>query len=231
MSFNYESALIWPEDQVNPYLDVRFDAQGRFLPEQGNTVVAQVVPGSATEAALIDLRAALMALPQAGHFAFTAVPSYHMTVFEGVIGTRRAAGFWPQGVPLNAPIDEVTARMIERLHGFQAPPPFAMQVTLVTPFGLRLAGATPEDEAAARAWRDALSRALGLRTPKHDSYGFHTTLAYVITPLPTAALPDLRARMADLTRQMQAAVRVLDLARPAFCRFADMNAFPPVLPL
>jgi hypothetical protein len=76
----------------NPRLGSRFNAEGQFLPEHGNTVVAQVTAGSVTEAALIDLRRALMALPFADHFAFTAIESYHMTVFEGVIETRRARG-------------------------------------------------------------------------------------------------------------------------------------------
>ena len=231
MPWDYESAIVWEDGRPSPHLGKRFDATGRFLPEHGNTVVAQVVPGSPTEAALIGLRASLQALPHAAHFAFTAVESYHMTVFEGVVETRRAPGFWPETVPVDATIDDATARMTDLLAGFQAPPPFAMRITEVTPFGLRLTGATPEDEATARDWRDALSRALGLRTPKHDSYGFHTTLAYVGTPLPAAALPDLRAAMDRLTAQMQQAVPVLHLARPAFCRFADMNAFPPVLAL
>jgi len=121
--------------------------------------------------------------------------------------------------------------MIDRLAGWQAPPPFAMRVTEVTPFGLRLTGAAPQDEALARDWRDALSSTLSLRTPKHTKYGFHTTLAYAVQPLPAAALPDLRRAMDDLTAHVQATIPVLHLARPAFCRFADMNAFPPVLAL
>lgn len=231
MAYDYEQALVWEADQTNPHLNRRFDATGRFLPENGNTVVAQVVPGSPTEAALIDLRASLQALPHAAQFAFTAVESYHMTVFEGVVENRLASGYWPEGVALDTPLDEVTARMIERLDGWQAPPPFAMRITAVTPFGLRLTGATEQDEANARAWRDALSRAFGLRSPRHDSYGFHTTLAYVMTPLPPADLPALRVAMDDLTARMQAAVPVMHLGRPAFCRFADMNAFPQIHPL
>lgn len=229
--FDYEAALVWDEGHVSPHLGVRFDASGRFLPEAGNTVVAQVVPGSATEAALIALRADLMALPHAGHFAFTEVSSYHMTVFEGVIETRRKANHWPAGVPLDRPVPEVTAAMVERLGGWRAPPAFAMRITEVTPFGLRLTGATETEEQHARAWRDRLSVTFGYRTPTHDSYGFHTTLAYCRAGLPREALPDLRARMAALTARLQAQVPVMHLARPAFCTFADMNAFSPVHPL
>ncbi|MGL6210951.1 MAG: DUF1868 domain-containing protein, partial [Paracoccaceae bacterium] len=178
MAYDYESAVVWSAGWASPYLGQRFDSAGRFLPETGNTVVAQVVPGSATEAALIRLRGALQALPHGGHFAYTEVASYHMTVFEGVIDTRRVAEAWPAGLALDLPIPETTAAMMERLAVWQALPDFAMRITEVTPFGLRLTGATAEDEAVARDWRDGLSAALGLRTPKHSFYGFHTTVAY-----------------------------------------------------
>lgn len=227
MPFDYDT-LCWPEGVVSAHLGVRFDAEGRFLPEAGNTVVAQVVPGSPTEAALVALRRALQGMPLAGHFAFTDIASYHMTVFEGVTETRRKAGYWPADLALDIPIPEATATMLRRLAAWQPPPGFAMQVTEVTPVGLRLAGATPEDEACVRDWRNRLSAAFGLRTAAHDSYGFHITMAYCRAGLPRGALADLRARMAVLTAAMQADLPVLHLARPAFCTFADMNAFPPV---
>ncbi|MGL4234702.1 DUF1868 domain-containing protein [Tabrizicola sp.] len=228
MGYDWQTELVPPEGTPVRYLGQRFDAEGRFLPEAGNTVVAQVVPGSPTEAALIWLRGEMMALPFAHHFAFTAIPSYHMTVFEGVIETRRKAGHWPESVPLDASIDDATAAMTGLLKGLEPLPDFAIRPVEVTPFGLTLEGATGGDEAKARAWRDRLSEALGYRTPHHDSYTFHTTLAYVRAWLPAAAIPDYEAAMRRLSDGFLARVPVMDLARPAFCRFADMNAFPPV---
>ena len=112
------------EGGTNPRLGSRFNAEGQFLPEHGNTVVAQVTAGSATEAALMDLRRALMALPFADHFAFTPIQSYHMTVFEGVIETRRARGYWPDDLPLDASIDAMTQAMSAKLAGFPRRRPF-----------------------------------------------------------------------------------------------------------
>ena len=212
----------------NPRLGSRFDTEGQFLPEHGNTVVAQVTAGSATEAALIDLRHALMALPFPDHFAFTAVESYHMTVFEGVIETRRARGYWPDDLALDASIDEMTAAMSAKLAGFSPPPPFQMRLVEVTPLGLHLTGATEKDEVNVRAWRDALAQALGFRTPAHETYGFHTTMAYQKRWPPAKALGLYEQALAQLGADFAARVPVLDLDPPAFCRFADMNAFPPV---
>lgn len=231
MAFDWQNSVSPPDGTPNRHLGTRFDASGRFLPEAGNTVVAQVVPGSATEAALIWLRGALMALPCADHFAFTEVASFHMTVFEGVIDTRRQADHWPPGVPLDASIDAATAAMAARLHRLSVPQHFAIRPVAVTPFGLALTGATPQDDTLARDWRDALATAFGFRAPTHDSYRFHTTLAYCRRWLPASALPDYAAEMQRLSAEFLERVSVMDLARPAFCRFADMNAFPPVVAL
>lgn len=231
MSESWAENVAQPEGTPVPHLGSRFDANGTFLPEAGNTVVAQVIAGSETEAALIALRGALMALPCGGHFAFTEVASYHMTVFEGVTDKRRAHPYWPAELPLGTDMATMTARMAEMARRFEPPPAFRVRATAVTPFGLRLAGATPEDEAHMRAWRDGLSRIFGYRSPRHDTYGFHTTLAYVRAWLPPSALPAYTEAMARLTAEFQARVPLLHLARPAFCQFADMNAFPPVCPL
>jgi hypothetical protein len=217
-----------PEGTVNPSLGVRFDRTGKFLPEAGNTVVSQVIPGSPTDEALIWLRRELQSLPFAHHFAFTDIASYHMTVFEGVIESRRQPHHWPASLPLDAEIPEMTLKMAAMLDGFASPPAFAIKPVAVTPFGLRLTAATDADEVNARAWRDALSDAFGFRTPGHDDYRFHTTLAYVHTWLPAAALPGYREAMERLTAAFVARVPAMDLAPVGFCTFADMNAFPQV---
>ncbi|HHZ08550.1 MAG TPA: DUF1868 domain-containing protein [Rhizobiales bacterium] len=210
------------------YLGRRFDADGRFLFEPGNTVVSHVVPGSATQAALFRLRERLEALPFADRFAWTPVESWHMTVFQGTIEGRRSAPFWPAGMGLDAPIDETTRLLDARLANFAPAQPFAVKPVEVTPLGLVVAGATPEDERTLRALRDRLADVFGYRHPDHEDYTFHVTLAYVKQWLPAGAdaiyLPALDA----IGRDVAAEVPQLELAPPAFCTFRDMNLFTPV---
>ncbi|QKV18911.1 DUF1868 domain-containing protein [Oricola thermophila] len=215
----------------NRFLGTRFDEGGTFLPEAGNTVVRHVVPGSATQAALADLRERLRGLPWGHRFAFTAPESLHMTVFEGAIETRRLPGYWPGTLPLDAPMDAVTDHLAARLEDFAGPGRFDMTIAEVTPFGLALTGATDADEATARAWRDALAGPFGYRSPNHDAYSFHVTLAYIIDWLPDELVPLYRRALAELTEEFRARIPVVELGPPAFCTFADMNGFPPVLTL
>lgn len=225
---SWEQTLSPGAGWINSRLGTRFDESGRFLPESGNTVVCQVIPGSPTEAALLRFRAALADLPHAHLLALTPPESWHMTVLEGVIDTRRDPRRWPEGLDTAMPIPAVTSAMIARLDGFAPPPPFRMAVAAATPSGVTLRGLTEADETAARQWRDRLSDTLRLRAPAHDDYAFHTTLSYVKRALPTSALPVWRATMAEWTARLQNEIPQMDLAPPAFCSFKDMCAFPPV---
>lgn len=210
------------------YLGRRFDAAGNFLFEPGNTVVSHVVPGSATEAALTRVRERLGALPFADCFAWTPVESWHMTVFQGTIEGRRAAGFWPEGMVLDAPVEETTRVLDARLEGFAPAAPFSVKLVEVTPLGLVVAGATPEDERGLRALRDRLAEAFGYRHPDHDDYTFHVTLAYVKEWLPAGAEATYLPALDAIGRDFAAEIPVLELAPPAFCTFRDMNLFTPL---
>ena len=83
----------------------------------------------------------------------------------------------------------LTATCLARL------PTLAVRVPRITPSDRRLTVATPQDEHNSRARHDAqaLSQALRLQNPTHDSYGFHTTFACPTAhrppPCPTTAPP------------------------------------------
>lgn len=229
--FSLEAITRSANSAPNRFVGVRFDEDGVFLPEGGNTVVRHVVPESETEATLHELRERIRALPWGHRFAFTDASSLHMTVFNGAIETCREPGFWPAEMALDAPMDQVTAHLAKRLDGFSGPGPFDMRISEITPFGLTLTGTTDKDEETARAWRDALTEPFGYRSPNHDSYVFHVTLAYIIDWLPDEMVADYKAALAEFTAEFQRRVPVLELGPPAFCTFADMNAFPAAMTL
>ncbi len=212
-----------------PFVGVRFDTSGVFLRERGNTVVSHVPPGSDTEAALLDIRTRLMALPHAHHFAFTAPTSLHMTVAQGVLETRRQPGYWPEGVDLQAAVEQVTELYLERFKDVEDQGHFEVRVKGLTPYGIVVEGATADDEKTLQRWRDHLVGPFGYRHPDHDDYEFHITIAYLGKWLPPEAVDlydaELQTMLADLMRSNP----VLELDRPALCSFDDMNHFEPLL--
>lgn len=212
-----------------PHLSIRYDAEGHFLREPGNTIVCHVPLESRTASALERTRNGLMALPYGDRFAYTPPPSYHMTVFQGIIDSRREAVYWPEGVALEMPVEETTQLFLSRLADFPPAPPFRMRIKEVTPLGVTVVGATTEDEAAIQSLRDALTAPFSFRHPDHDDYTFHITLAYLKAWLPAGAEAIYLPALAELTRVFAADVDMIELGLPAFCEFDDMTEFRPLL--
>ncbi|MGH6762352.1 MAG: DUF1868 domain-containing protein [Phyllobacterium sp.] len=207
------------------HLGRRYDRDGNFLPEPGNTVVCHLQEGSRTEKALIDARARYLAMPDASRLTFTPISSLHMTLFQGIIEYRRALPFWPEDIALDTPIDEMTARFLERLEPFAGRKPFRVQVTKAKPTGLVVEGVTDEDCRAMMNWRNAFANIFGYRHPDHETYEFHITFSYVVERLDDVALPTWQGLLDEIVHDIREHAPVLELRPPAFCTFNDMNHF------
>ncbi|MBZ9653434.1 DUF1868 domain-containing protein [Phyllobacterium lublinensis] len=211
------------------HLGTRYDANGTFLKEPGNTVVCHLVGGSDSERAILEVRKRMMSVPDAGRLTFTPASSLHMTLFQGIIEYRRALPYWPDDVPLDTSIDAMTSIYLERLDGLQNQGAFRIKVIDVSPVGLTVAGVTDEDDATIKAWRDALSIPFGYRHPDHDTYVFHITFAYPIGWLPDERLSAWQELLESSLEFLQHEAPVIEIRPPAFCRFNDMNQFEELL--
>ena len=127
------------------HLGSRYRKIGGFLPEAGNTIVCHIEKGSQTQMALIEARETYLAMPEAPQFLFTPISSLHMTLFEGVIETRRRQDCWPGDLPLDTPIEDMTELMAARLEGFSMADPFRVAIVEAHPLSPpREAGRTDE---------------------------------------------------------------------------------------
>ncbi|MHC2482341.1 DUF1868 domain-containing protein [Rhizobium leguminosarum] len=211
------------------HLGSRYRKVGGFLPEAGNTIVCHLEKGSQTQTALIEAREKYLAMPEAPQFLFTPISSIHMTLFEGVIETRRRQDSWPGDLPLDTPIEDMTALMAARLEGLSMFDPFKVAIVDARPSGLLVDGATENDRRVMRAWRNALADLLGYRQPSHEEYKFHMTFAYAIERLEDEALPRWQAMLDEVADDIRRKAPVLELTPPAFCVFEDMNHFHELL--
>ncbi|EJC81773.1 hypothetical protein Rleg4DRAFT_3461 [Rhizobium leguminosarum bv. trifolii WSM2297] len=211
------------------HLGSRYRKVGGFLPEAGNTIVCHVEKGSRTQAVLIEARETYLAMPEAAQFLFTPITSLHMTLFEGLIDTRRRQDCWPGDLPLETPIDDMTELMAARLEGFSMAAPFKVAIVEARPSGLLVDGATENDRRIMRAWRDAFADLLGYRQPNHEDYKFHMTFSYPIERLEDEALPRWQAMLDDVAEDIRRKAPIFELTPPAFCVFEDMNHFHELL--
>ncbi|WLD96724.1 DUF1868 domain-containing protein [Agrobacterium leguminum] len=212
-------------DQPPRHLGSRFNADGEFLPDSGNTVVCHLVEGSQTEKAIIATRQRFLDMAEAPQLAFTPISSLHMTVFQGVNDLRRTPPYWPSEMPLDASVDAMTDYYRDRLSAFPALPAFNMQVTGLRPVGLVMKGATAEDDRIVALWRDTFADFFGYRHPDHDTYEFHITLSYIIRWFEPECLPRWQAMLDEELEKLRAAAPVIEMRPPAFCEFKDMNHF------
>jgi hypothetical protein len=214
-----------------PHLGTRYNSAGVFLPEPGNTVVCHLEPGSETEAVLQEVRRHYCAMPGGEHLAFTAESSLHMTLFQGIIEHRRSLPYWPADMPVETPIDDMTAIFLDRLAGFEPGPVFQMEVVEATPIGLTLEGLSEADLASLRGWRDRLADLLGYRHPDHETYRFHITFAYMIERFDDETMMAWSSFLAEVVHEIRQQAPILSLKPPAFCSFEDMNHFEELLVL
>lgn len=212
-------------DEPPRHLGSRYNFDGEFLPEPGNTVVCHLLEGSQSERAIVKTRQRFLDMPEASQLAFTPVSSLHMTVFQGIIEFRRVLPYWPENMPLDTPIDAMTDYYRNRLSAFPALPVFNMQVTGLKPTGLVMQGVTAEDDRIVALWRDAFAEAFGYRHPDHESYEFHITLSYVTRWFDPECLPRWQAMLDEELEELRAAAPVIEMRPPAFCEFKDMNHF------
>ena len=216
-------------DVPPPRLGIRYDASGNFLPEAGNTILCHLLRRSGSEAAVLAVRERLMQLPGADGLAFTPAASLHMTLFQGIIDTRRKHPYWPADIPLHLGIDDMTRRMMSRLDGFDGCGRFAIRATDVTPTGITVEGAGAEDRQAMQAWRDKLGQTFGYRHQDHETYSFHITFAYAIRGIPDQLALHWERALDESLELLQREAPEIALREPAFCRFRDMKHFEELL--
>ncbi len=207
----------------------KFDAKGQVLPFPGNTFLCHVPPDGPAHAALSAASAALQAGPLAGAFSFLPPSSFHMTVFEGVTDAHRDRARWPEGVPADAALEEVTARFAAATAGVDLPPAQAVRpVAILGGRTVAVTGLTDKAEAALRQSRVTLCERTGIRRPDFATYGFHITLAYALRWLTADEALTVQALSDAVFARLIATAPAIALGPVEFCNFADMHAFHPL---
>lgn len=206
----------------------KFNVDGSVREFPGNTIICRLAPASRLHAALSDLYTELERSDLCKLYTLLPPSSWHMTVFEGVCDQVRRPGFWPDDLGLDVPLAECDALFTAKLSAFdlRSDPPYRLRIAgwqpLVNGIALKLAPVTAAEEARLRDVRDRLSALLQISHPKHETYTFHLSIAYLIRH-PSEAQQAALSTM--LFERLSGLPAEFELGAPEFCRFADMFAF------
>ena len=211
-------------------IGMKFHADGSVREFKGNTVVADVVPGSDAFAAMQQLRQMVIDAGLDTHLILLPEDSYHITYISGLNDQQRIDGYWPDALSREATMAEADDYVTAAIEKANIPGPARMRFSNVGwGAGCCIIRLEPADEAQQRLlydFRERAAEALGVRRPNHEKYRFHISLGY--TRVVAEGEDELRRQA--LIEKMNALIA----AQPEFwttqaymAYFDDMYAFSP----
>lgn len=206
----------------------KFNIDGTVRDFPGNTIICHLDEGADLNSALMQLHSDLQASQLAPLYSLLPPPSWHMTVFEGVLDAMRGPEHWPSDLPNSVPLDECDRFFAEKLRTFdtQLDRPLTLDIVgwrpLVDGIGLHLVPAGSSEETVLRDLRNRLADLLRMRHTGHDDYAFHLSIAYLIRHPDRSQLNALSALLESSLRSFP---KQVSFGAPEFCRFEDMFEF------
>jgi len=213
---------------------LKFNHDGSRRSFAGNTIICHLPQQCRVRDLTAALGSALRTSPFAPKLGLLPSDSYHISIFPGVNDQDRAVYGWPADIPIDVPMRECNRIIGERIASFKMREelPIRVRVDEEQTYGpervstLRISPADDGENAKLRGLRDRLaSEVFKFRSKDHDTFGFHVTLAYQMSPL---TIEEERAYQAILKQHVPkiiAAAPVIELGDPEFCTFEDMYRF------
>ncbi|EXJ80697.1 hypothetical protein A1O3_06981 [Capronia epimyces CBS 606.96] len=161
--------------------------------------------------------------------------SWHMTVLDCVCEIQCEPEMWPTGMK-QRPIHEWTSEFSKSLRHVGneldkagLAPPYRMRIrgfdAGVIGIGLEVEGVSVEEEKRMRRLRDKLADAIGFRAPRHETYTFHISIAYLLRHIDDEDRNELDRVLAEILPKVK---MDFDLGAVEFCTFENMCAYPRV---
>ena len=206
----------------------KFYEDGTIKHYPGCTVVADVTPECPAYEVMLGLRQILIDAGFEKDMILLPTDSYHMTVIRGLNDYVREDAFWPEKLPKDTPMTKVDDYVSAAVASVPALGKIRMKFknTFATD-GCLMIRLVPEDDAQEkilRDYRDQVATAIGLFLPRHATYNFHISLAYVRV-IPEGEMKEKCDKMiADMTAYIENQP-IFETAAPYLTFFDDMLFF------
>ncbi len=218
--------------QYGSTIGQKFYEDGTVRQFKGNTVVADVVPGSSAYKTMCQLRQMVMDAGLEDYLILMPEDSYHITYISGFNDQQRIDGYWPEESVLSrsASMKEADDFVTDAIERVGIPGPARMVFDNVG-WGagcciIRLSPADEQEHKRLFEFRDQAAEALGVRRPNHEKYRFHITLGYtrVITE---GEVEEKRLALKEKMEKLMAQQPEFLTTQAYMAYFDDMYAFSP----
>jgi hypothetical protein len=169
--------------QYGSTIGKKFYEDGSVRRYPGNTVVADILPGCPAYDVMSRLRQWVIDEGLEEYLILLPEDSYHMTLFRGLNDQVRTETHWPSVLPKDAPMTAVDDHVTAAVEKAGLPGPARMRFDRVSVSKncmiVCLQPADEEQNRILRQFRDRGAENVGIFFPKHETYTFHISLAYV----------------------------------------------------
>lgn len=216
--------------QYGSTIGQKFYEDGSVRQFKGNTVVADVVPGSSAFEAMGRLRQMVIDAGLDDHLILLPEDSYHITYISGFNDQQRIDGYWPDALSRDASMEEADDYVTAAIESAGIPGPARMVFDNVG-WGagcciIRLKPADEQQHKMLYDFRERAADAMGVRRPNHEKYRFHISLGY--TRIVTEG--EAEERRQKLIKEMEAFMAQqpeFTTTQAYMAYFDDMHAFSP----
>lgn len=218
--------------QYGSTIGVKFHEDGSVRQFKGNTVVADVVPGSSAYKTMCRLRQMVMDAGLDDHLILLPEDSYHITYISGFNDQQRIDGYWPEERVLSrsASMKEADDFVTDAIESIGIPGPARMVFDNVG-WGancciIRLKPADENEHKRLFEFRDQAAEALGVRRPNHEKYRFHISLGYTRV-IPEGGAEERKKKLVEEMEKLMAQQPEFLTTQAYMAYFDDMYAFSP----
>jgi len=212
---------------------LKFNRDGTPRTFRGNTLICHLPQQSRFHDALAALSGALGASAFGKKLAMLPLESFHMTVFPGANDLNRDVYGWPSDVSKTASIEECTRIVGERAKAFRLNTqlPIRMHADGERLIGsIRLSPINADEGLRLRHLRDRLAaEVFHFLDEGHDTYTFHSTLAYQLERLTPDEEREHQALLVQYMPRVMETGNLVELGNPEFCAFDSMAKFDPLV--
>lgn len=222
-------------EKTNRDTVLKFNSDGTPKIFKGNTVICHLPAQCKLRDEMVSIHQDLLRGSYVHKLGLTPTDSYHMTVFPGANDQDRNVSGWPSYVPITASIDECNQLVGERIASacFNGSVPLYVRLDVEATLARRTASGftvSPIDvaeEKKMRGLRDQISDVYGFRLSDHDTYRFHMTMSYQMSPMKDYEWASYKEMFSRHVKHIAETLPVIELGTPEYCTFNDMFRFEP----